>query len=208
MDTSAAHCAAALFSGGRVIAAADEAMARGQAERLMPLIETLLSDIGASWADVGRIGVGTGPGNFTGLRIAVAAARGLSLSLGVPAIGVTGFEWLAEGQPGPVLACLPAPQGRLHARIHCPGLPADEAGDVRTLTADEAAELARARGLAVVAPASAGLDGAEAPQFPVAEAVARIAARRDAAKAPRPAPFYVRPADAAPSRDGAPRLVD
>ena len=70
-------------------------MEKGQAERLMPLISELLAEAGVVLADVTAIAVGTGPGNFTGVRIAVAAARGLALGLGVPAIGVTRLEALA-----------------------------------------------------------------------------------------------------------------
>ncbi|MFP4451570.1 MAG: tRNA (adenosine(37)-N6)-threonylcarbamoyltransferase complex dimerization subunit type 1 TsaB, partial [Rhodosalinus sp.] len=91
-DTSAAHCAAALLSGDRLIAARAEEMGRGQAERLMPMLEEMLAEAGVGWSDLDVLGVGTGPGNFTGLRIAVAAARGLALALDVPAVGVSGFE--------------------------------------------------------------------------------------------------------------------
>ena len=94
-DTSAARCAAALVSGGRVLAARDEAMDRGQAERLLPMLEAMLAEAGVGWAALDGLAVCTGPGNFTGLRIAVAAVRGLALALGVPAVGVTAFEALA-----------------------------------------------------------------------------------------------------------------
>ncbi|MEC9312383.1 MAG: tRNA (adenosine(37)-N6)-threonylcarbamoyltransferase complex dimerization subunit type 1 TsaB, partial [Pseudomonadota bacterium] len=69
-DTSAAHCAAALLRGDTVVAEALEPMTRGQAERLMPLLEEVLATGGATWADLDAIGVGVGPGNFTGIRIA------------------------------------------------------------------------------------------------------------------------------------------
>ncbi|PJE34371.1 tRNA (adenosine(37)-N6)-threonylcarbamoyltransferase complex dimerization subunit type 1 TsaB, partial [Pseudooceanicola lipolyticus] len=78
-DTSAAHCAAALLSGDRLLASHAEAMSRGQAERLLPLLEDMLDRAGLGWRDLDAIGVGTGPGNFTGIRIAVSAARGLAL---------------------------------------------------------------------------------------------------------------------------------
>ena len=77
-DTSAAHCAAALLSGGTCLAARHEEMAKGQAERLMPLIAELLEEAGAATGDLAAIGVGIGPGNFTGIRISVSAARGLA----------------------------------------------------------------------------------------------------------------------------------
>ena len=98
-DTSAAHCAAALFRGSDQVAARMEPMARGQAERLMPLLEDVLAEGGVRWRDMAALAVLTGPGNFTGIRISVAAARGLAMALGVPAIGVTAFEALGVGLP-------------------------------------------------------------------------------------------------------------
>ena len=70
-------------------------MDRGQAERLLPMLEEMLAEAGVGWRDLDGIGVVTGPGNFTGVRLAVAAARGLALALGIPAVGVTVFEALA-----------------------------------------------------------------------------------------------------------------
>ncbi|PKP74508.1 MAG: tRNA (adenosine(37)-N6)-threonylcarbamoyltransferase complex dimerization subunit type 1 TsaB, partial [Alphaproteobacteria bacterium HGW-Alphaproteobacteria-6] len=119
-DTSAAHCAAALLRGDRILAARAEAMGRGQAERLMPMLEEMLAGAGAGWRDLAAIGVGTGPGNFTGVRISVAAARGLAVALAIPAIGISGFEAGAalarEGgaATGPVWVAAPAPQGMVH----------------------------------------------------------------------------------------------
>ena len=81
-DTSAAHCAAALVSGTRILAARHEEMTKGQAERLFPLLAELLAEAGVDWRDLSVVGVGTGPGNFTGIRIAVAAARGMDRATG------------------------------------------------------------------------------------------------------------------------------
>ena len=66
-DTSAAHCAAALLTGDRIVADRFEPMAKGQAERLMPMLEDMLAEAGTDWAMLDGIGVGTGPGNFTGV---------------------------------------------------------------------------------------------------------------------------------------------
>ena len=115
-DTSAAHCAAALVSGARVLAQAQEEMARGQAERLMPLLQELLAQGGAAWSDLAAIGVGIGPGNFTGIRISVAAARGVALGLGVPAIGVSVFEARAHGLPRPIHVVEDARRGMVYAQ--------------------------------------------------------------------------------------------
>ena len=91
-DTSAAHCAAALLKGGVLAKETFLPMQKGQAENLIPIIESLLKSTDTSWTDLDGIAVGTGPGNFTGIRISVSAARGLALSLKVPVIGVSNFE--------------------------------------------------------------------------------------------------------------------
>ena len=126
-DTSAARCAAALVSGDRVLAARDEAMDRGQAERLLPMLEALLAEAGVRWADLDGLAVCTGPGNFTGLRIAVAAARGLALALGVPAVGVTAFEALAEPE-GPSTVAILDRRGTVFVQAFRDGVPLGDRG--------------------------------------------------------------------------------
>jgi tRNA threonylcarbamoyl adenosine modification protein YeaZ len=184
-DTSAAHCAAALLCGGRLLAVQAEAMPTGQAERLMPMLAGLLAAAGAGWRDVARIGVGTGPGNFTGVRIAVAAARGLALGLGVPAVGVTGFEAHARDLPRPVTVVLPLRRGVVAVQRLPGGAP-----DLRDAGADP--------GPGPFAPLLAPAD--------LAVAIARIAAARPPGQ-PRPAPLYLRPADAAPPADPPPAIL-
>jgi tRNA threonylcarbamoyl adenosine modification protein YeaZ len=183
-DCSAAHCAAALLSGDRVLAAALEEMQTGQAERLMPLLAEMLAGQGLGWRDLAGIGVGTGPGNFTGVRIAVAAARGLALGLGVPAVGVTVLEARAFGLPG-VTVVEDARRGEVY--LQEPGAaPRLAALDAVGPGGPVAGSAAAATGRAV-----------SASPVPLAEAVARIAAGRLAARPPRPAPFYLRGPDAA-----------
>lgn len=94
-DTAREHCAAILVSGDKPVGQVIELMERGQAERLFPMLENLLDARRNSWTELAAIGVGTGPGNFTGTRIAISAARGLALSLGIPAIGTSRFEAVA-----------------------------------------------------------------------------------------------------------------
>lgn len=206
-DTSAAHCAAAVFSSGRLLAARQEGMERGQAERLFPLLAELLAEAGAGWPELTAIAVGIGPGNFTGVRLSVAAARGLALAGGIPAFGVSGLEALAFGAPRPVLATLDARRGQVYAQLfedggaRAPvlaardgGLPRPAAGAL-TCVGDHAG------------PIAADLRGrAAAAAFPLAEAMARIAAARPLPAA-RPAPLYLREADALPPRSPPPVLL-
>lgn len=182
-DTSAAHCAAALLDAdGVLLARQGEAMARGQAERLMPLLEALLARSGLGWRDLGALAVGVGPGNFTGIRIAVSAARGLALGLGIPAHGISGFDALTLDRPDHA-AVLPAPRGQVWLRR--PG---------------------QAPELAATAPREVALAEMGDPAE-LAEAIARVALARPLPDAP-PAPLYLRPADAAPARDAPPVLLD
>lgn len=181
-DTSAAHCAAALLRGPELITMRSEAMARGQAEYLMPMMEEMLSAHGLVWSDVTRIGVGIGPGNFSGIRISVSAARGLALSLGVPAVGVSTFEATEFSAPDGSMPAVPAPQDQVYI--------APEGQEPHLVKRTDTS--------AICLPP----DGAT-----LATNIARIAARKDPPFA-RPAPLYVRAADAAPSRDVPPVILD
>ncbi|MCC1482251.1 tRNA (adenosine(37)-N6)-threonylcarbamoyltransferase complex dimerization subunit type 1 TsaB [Roseibaca sp. Y0-43] len=196
-DTSAAHCAAALVSGDRVLAQAQEDMAKGQAERLMPLLEEVLAQGGAAWSDLAALGVGIGPGNFTGIRISVAAARGLSLGLGVPAIGVSVFDARAHGLPRPLSVVEDAKRGMVYVQHFGP----DSAPALSALEDVVVAEHITGTG--------AGLLGAVplAASVPLAVAIARIAALRLGTPQPRPAPLYLRAPDAAPSNDPGPVML-
>ena len=189
-DTSAAHCAAALLSGTRLIAARQDDMAKGQAERLMPLIEEMLAAAGVTWRDLSLIGVGTGPGNFTGIRISVAAARGLALSLGIPAVGVSVTEAMACALPRPCRVAIPARPAGLIWQDFGPD-PEQDAPPRQDLPEDMPPGPALAH-----------------PLMPLAEGIARIAqVRRAMPGLPRPAPIYLRPADAAPARDRGPVIL-
>ncbi len=207
-DTSAAHCAVALLLGDEVLAERFEEMQRGQAENLFPLLEETLAAAGKSFADLSAIGVGTGPGNFTGIRLSVAAARGLALSLEIPAIGVTRFEALAEGVERPVLACVDARRDEAYL-----GYLDDEGGvDYRIAPVGAIPAEFKARSLRVTGYGSQEIAeslGGEpvVSDYGLAAAIARIAARSYPDATLRPAPLYIRKADAAPAREVAPVIM-
>ncbi len=154
----------------------------------MPLLEKLLREAGKSWQDLTLLGVGTGPGNFTGIRIAVAAARGLALSLKIPAIGIPATEALAEGLPRPCRIAFPARAGEVIWQDF------DANGPVGTPASGNPDLLPDGPAIAL-------------PIQPIAVGIARLAIARSHQPQPRPAPYYLRPADAAPARDRGPVML-
>src|SRR5229473_1599499 len=82
IDTALDACAAAVLDidAGRLIAQESQAMKRGHAEALMPLIARVIKAAGIAFAALDRIAVTTGPGSFTGLRVGLSAARGIALA--------------------------------------------------------------------------------------------------------------------------------
>jgi len=207
-DTSAAHCAAALLSGKTVLGERFAAMGKGQAEHLMPLLGDILAESGADLSVVDAVAVGVGPGNFTGIRIAVSAARGLAMALGVPAIGVTGFEVLrghkSRRAPARQLVSLPGPREGLYLQLFEDGreaaapayIPDPASADWAALGLDQATGF-----LGHMAPDAghAGAQAASLPQARFAMTLCRIARDKLAEGAPRtpPAPLYIRPVEAA-----------
>jgi tRNA threonylcarbamoyladenosine biosynthesis protein TsaB len=114
-DCSGASCSAAALIDDRPAARRFAAMERGHAETLLPMIETVLREADLAPAALDLIAVTVGPGSFTGLRIGLAAARGLALARGVPAIGVTSFDAvIAEGDDAqPLIVALESKRAEL-----------------------------------------------------------------------------------------------
>jgi tRNA threonylcarbamoyladenosine biosynthesis protein TsaB len=92
----------------------------------MPLIAAVMSKAHVDFAEVDRIAVTVGPGSFTGLRVGVAAARGIALATGKPAVGVTTLAalaapFLAADGSKAVLAVINARHGRVYLQLFGPG---------------------------------------------------------------------------------------
>lgn len=94
MDTALEACSVAITASDDILASHFEARNRGHAETLLPLIKSLMSEAKLSFEDLDMLAVSVGPGTFTGLRIGLAAARGIALAAGKPCIGITTLEAL------------------------------------------------------------------------------------------------------------------
>lgn len=93
----------------------------GHTQQLLPLAHQALTEAGATWSDVTRIGAGVGPGTFTGIRIGVATARALAQGLGAETVAVSTLRALALGiEAGNALAVLDARRGEAFLAAYDP----------------------------------------------------------------------------------------
>jgi tRNA threonylcarbamoyladenosine biosynthesis protein TsaB len=205
LDTALDACAAALLLAGGESMARSELIGRGHAERLMPMVESLMRDAGLAPRDLTRVAVTIGPGSFTGIRVGLSAARGLALALGIPAVGVSTLAGLAASVPaGRTAAVVDARRGELYVGFFDGGEPIGEPRAVAAATlAEEMPDVDRLVGtgaqLLADALAAAGRPVPEVVALPAPDilGVARLgaaAALPDAA----PKPLYLRAPDAKP----------
>jgi tRNA threonylcarbamoyladenosine biosynthesis protein TsaB len=124
IDTALDACAAAVLDTGtsKLIAQESLVMKRGHAEALMPLIGRVMKQAALPFAALDRIAVTTGPGSFTGLRVALSAARGLALAAGKPAVGLTTLSAYAaplvsEGGEAPVISAIDARHDQVYFQV-------------------------------------------------------------------------------------------
>lgn len=93
VDTALGGCSVALLEGEKVLTHIFEAMDRGHAERLAPMVDEAMR--GTEFSSLTHLAVTTGPGTFTGQRVGLAFMRGLRLALKIPLTGVTTLEVIA-----------------------------------------------------------------------------------------------------------------
>ena len=115
IDTALDACAAAVLDtdAGKIIAQESQAIKRGHAEALMPLIARVMKASGVAFTSLDRVAVTTGPGSFTGLRVGLSAARGIGLAADKPVVGLTTLTayaapFVGENSEHPILSAIDA----------------------------------------------------------------------------------------------------
>jgi tRNA threonylcarbamoyladenosine biosynthesis protein TsaB len=128
IDTALEACSAALLDTGEAAILASEStpMTRGHAEALLPVVRAVMAQARLSFADLDRIAVTIGPGSFTGLRVGIAAARGIALAAAKPVVGLTTLAalaapYIALDDSVPVAAAIDARHDHVYLQIIGPG---------------------------------------------------------------------------------------
>ncbi len=205
IDTAAGFCQAGLYRDGQALAERRQAMARGHAEALAPMVAAALADAGIAPGAIGRLAVTVGPGGFTGLRLGLAFGIGFAAMTGVPIAAVTTTGALiAAASPvaGQVpVAALCSGRGDLFAQIG-PGT------DPFVTGVDLLAQRLAGRPPLVVGPGRAAViagvvgardGGGDGPGLAAIAGLAAVAPRLHTADRP-PGLVYLRAPDAIPAR--------
>lgn len=213
LDTALKRCSVAIIRGDQVLADEFAGMERGHAEHLAPMTAVALEKAGLSIRDLDRVGVVVGPGGFTGVRVALAFARGLGIGKGAPSvIGVTSLAALAGAVEGAALIApvIDARRGQVYAGLY------GEKGETRLAPfvsnpeealktivekSEEAPVVLVGSGTPLLSGIPQGWRCHDGDQEIDAKIVARLAGSAPAPNRP-PAPLYLRPPDAKPGKPG------
>ena len=121
-EASAKQLSVAVYKNGSVLAIQKIESVFGQATELLPLAIRTLADVGVEFASLSHVAAGCGPGSFTGLRVSLAAAKGVCLARDIPGLGISGLEALAfssyRASNGlPVLCIADTRRGNVYAQL-------------------------------------------------------------------------------------------
>lgn len=217
IDTSMGACSAAVLRTGPAerLARRFEAMERGHAEALFPMIEAVIEEAGLSIGELDRVAVTLGPGSFTGVRAGLAAARGLALAAKLPVAGTGSLAVMAMGcvtetaeaeRSEGFMVAHDARRGEIYCQ--CFDMRGQALGEAEVMAAREAAEQLPAA-MILIAGSGAAAVASECQRIgrrsiamlpgllPDAGQLARLALHLPQSERP-PAPLYLRPPDAKP----------
>jgi tRNA threonylcarbamoyladenosine biosynthesis protein TsaB len=212
IDTALAACSAAILdTDNGVVASESLPMVRGHAEALIPLLGRITAEAGVAFRDLDRVVVTTGPGSFTGLRVGLAAARGVALSIGKPAVGLSTLSayaapYLADDENETVVVAIDARHQHVYLEVFGAGgrsIVAPRLAPLRDAVRAAAAAPARIVGSAALAVADAlGAHNAtpilvDPRGAPDIDWVAKMGAALPEGQGP-PKPQYLRAPDAQP----------
>jgi tRNA threonylcarbamoyladenosine biosynthesis protein TsaB len=211
IDTALEACSAAVLDTelGTVVARESIPMARGHAEALMPLIARVLEMSGADFKAIDRIAVTTGPGSFTGMRVGIAAARGLGLAAGKPVVGLSTLAafaapLIAADNTLPVVVAIDARHDHVYLEVLAAGghvlvtprvVPIQEA--VRLSAGGKPRLVGNAANILAAAWHGLAPSAVEQRAAPDIDWVARLGAAATESTSP-PKPLYLRAPDAQP----------
>jgi len=205
LDTCLGACSVAVWQDGAVLAHAWAAMPRGHAEALVPMMERARRQAGLEYRDFDRLAVSIGPGSFAGVRVGLAAARGICAARALPLVGVNTLELLAAAIPGdaPLAIAIDARNDQVYFQAFgdgvalCPpqllGLAA-AASYIRETPA--IMRLAGGGARALAARIGKNINTGDFDLLPDAAILAGLAARRDACAGDQVTPLYLRAPDA------------
>jgi tRNA threonylcarbamoyl adenosine modification protein YeaZ len=213
IDTALEACSVAVLDTERAEMRVHESlpMQRGHAEALMPLVARVLNRVNLDVSAIDRVAVTTGPGSFTGLRVGIAAARGIALASGKPAIGLTTLAtfaapFIAADDTQPVVVAIDARHDQVYLQVFGAGgrtLVAPRVTPIREALRVSVAGAPRVTGNAAAKLASLWPAGEPLPakveqrEAPDINWVARLGAAATDTNTP-PKPLYLRPPDAHP----------
>lgn len=220
LDTATNACSAAVWTDGAVRSRRFETMVRGHAERLVPMLAEVTAEAGLNPKHADLIAVTVGPGAFTGLRVGLAAARGLALAAGTPCLGLTTMEAIAAAvadRGDGLVVALDSKRADLYVQMFGPtGAALSDAvalapevladfvgGDVSAGAALTVAGDAAETAAGLLTAAGFTVRDAEV-LYPDASVIAELAAGRwtPGQEVARPAPLYLRPPDAVVPKAG------
>ena len=140
LETSAKAVSAAVTEDGKVLCAGYQDTGLTHSRTLMPIVEHILKNTGLTMADMDAVAVAAGPGSFTGIRIGVAAAKGLAFAADKPIAGVSTLAAMARNvafSDGLIICAMDARRNQIYNALF-----EANAGTLTRLTDDRAISLA------------------------------------------------------------------